>query len=29
MLADFDGNGRADLVTANADEHSITVLMAR
>jgi hypothetical protein len=29
LLADFDGNRRADAVTASPDEHSVTVFLAR
>jgi hypothetical protein len=29
LLADFDGDGRADAVTANADSHSISILLTR
>jgi len=29
LLADFDGNGRADAVTASAEDHTVTVLLAR
>ena len=29
LLADFDGNRRADLVTANGEAHTITLLLAR
>ena len=29
LLADFDGDGRADAVTANTDSHSISVLLTR
>ena len=29
LLADFDGDGRADAVTANAESHSVSVLLTR
>jgi hypothetical protein len=29
LLADFDGNGRADAVTASPEDHTVTVFMAR
>lgn len=29
LLADFDGNGRADAVTASPEDHAITVFLAR
>ena len=29
LLADFDGNGRADAVTASAEDHRVTVFLAR
>ena len=29
LLADFDGDGRADAVTANAESHSISILLTR
>ncbi|HYV40634.1 MAG TPA: hypothetical protein VEO02_02470 [Thermoanaerobaculia bacterium] len=29
LIADFDGNGRADAVTASPEDHTVTVLLAR
>ena len=29
LLADFDGDGRADAVTANGETHSVSILLTR
>jgi hypothetical protein len=29
LVGDFDANGRADVVTASAEDHTVTVFLAR